>query len=96
MASTVSKAIRRSAALARLSASLGIEQADLTFNGRGDPELSLVITLERLADAVDERMGAAREVKKVEKAKQDADAPLTVETVEVVPVTDTASRGKRK
>lgn len=53
MASTQAKAMRRADALGRLSVALGIEQADLNAGGRGDPELALVMTLERVADAVE-------------------------------------------
>ena len=53
MASTQAKAVRRADALQRLSAALGIEQADLDTNGKGDPGMALVITLERVADAVE-------------------------------------------
>jgi hypothetical protein len=53
MASTQAKAIRRADVLGRLSAQLGIQQADLHANAKGDPELALIMTLERIATAID-------------------------------------------
>ena len=80
MASTNAKAIRRANALGRLSASLNIEAADLHYHAKGDPEMALVMTLERIADAVE----AKEKTPALAKAKAAADAPLTVETVEIV------------
>ena len=53
MASTQAKAIRRADVLQRLSAQLGIQQADLHANAKGDSELALIMTLERVAEAID-------------------------------------------
>lgn len=55
MASTQAKAVRRADVLQRLSVHTGTEQADLNAHGRGDPEMALIITLERIADALDAR-----------------------------------------
>lgn len=96
MASISAKAIRRADALGRLSKALGITQADLQINGRGDPELALIITLERIADAVESKTKTANESKAVKKAKSEADAPLTVETVEVVPDGESKPKGESK
>lgn len=53
MASTQAKAERKALALGRIAAGLGIEQADLHAQGRGDAEMALVVTLERVADALE-------------------------------------------
>lgn len=77
MASTHAKALRRADVLQRLSDRLGIDQADLYINARGDKEMALVITLERIADAVEQRTAAV-------------DDPLvTIETVEEKPLKTT-------
>lgn len=55
MASTQAKAVRRADVLQRLSDRLGIQQGDLNVNGRGDSELAMIVTLERIADAVDKQ-----------------------------------------
>lgn len=73
MASTHAKAVRRADVLQRLSALMGIEQASLTANAKGDPELALIITLERVADAIE-----AQQL-----------PPVTVETVEEKPLETT-------
>lgn len=69
MASTNAKAIRRADALGRLSRALDIEQAELQFHGRGDPELALVVTLERVADAVEGLVKAAAAIEPDSKGK---------------------------
>jgi hypothetical protein len=105
MAGTHAKAMRRADVLQRLSDRLGIDQADLYINARGDKEMALIITLERIADAVDEKVAmpekkaktAPKKAKEdadtdtpaVEDAKEDADAPLTVETVDAKPMVTT-------
>lgn len=53
MASTQAKAMRRADALGRLSTALNIEPADLDSQAKGDPVMALVMTLERVADAVE-------------------------------------------
>jgi hypothetical protein len=53
MAGTHAKAVRRAQVMQRLAKRLGIEPADLNAQARGDPELALIMTLERVADAVD-------------------------------------------
>jgi hypothetical protein len=58
MAGTHAKAVRRADVLQRLSDRLGIDQADLYINARGDDEMALIITLERIADAVEDKVGA--------------------------------------
>jgi hypothetical protein len=53
MASINAKAVRKADALRRLSSTLNITQADLHATARGDAELATIVTLERLADAVE-------------------------------------------
>jgi hypothetical protein len=87
MASIHAKAVRRAEVLQRLSDRLGVEQANLYYNARGDSEMELIITLERIADAVEEKVAAPRgkAASKGTKAMQDKeeqpadDAPATKE-----------------
>jgi hypothetical protein len=86
MASIHAKAVRRAEVLQRLSDRLGVEQANLYYNARGDSEMELIITLERIADAVEEKVTAPRgkTASKGTKAMQDkeeepSDAPATKE-----------------
>lgn len=83
MASTHAKAVRRADVLKRLSDRLGIEQADLYINARGDKEAALIITLERIADAVDQRFPAGRrddaEDKPATKAEAISDVKVDLE-----------------
>lgn len=53
MASTQAKAVRRAEAIARLSRALDIQPADLNAHAKGDAGMALVMTLERVANAVE-------------------------------------------
>lgn len=53
MASTQVKAERRAKVVQRLSDSLGVKPVDLNAQARGDSGMALIMTLERVADAVD-------------------------------------------
>ncbi|MGP1664475.1 MAG: hypothetical protein ACTS5I_00880 [Rhodanobacter sp.] len=57
MASTHAKAVRRAGVLQRLSDRLGVQQADLHAQAKGDAEMALIMTLERVADALDAQRG---------------------------------------
>lgn len=93
MASAGAKATRRADALQRLSRTLGHKSADLHAHAKGDPEMALIMTLERVADKVDElKKSTDKRITALEEqiagaggAAQDAAAPLTVETVEEKP-----------
>lgn len=61
MASTNAKAVRRADALQRLAVALDVEQADLHGNARGDNELAAIMTLERLANALESRLAEAKQ-----------------------------------
>ncbi len=86
MAGTHAKAVRRAGVLQRLSTALGIEQADLYFSGRGDKEMALIITLERIADAVEDKLGAAD--KKLKAANKKLKAAQSEQPSDEAPVTD--------
>lgn len=85
MASTQAKAERKATALGRISSGLGIEQADLHAQGRGDPEMALVVTLERIADALEAKTetATAKETPTPDAPKTPAGAvgSITTETV---------------
>ena len=53
MASTQVKAERRAKVVQRLSDTLGVKPVDLNAQARGDAGMALIMTLERVADAVD-------------------------------------------
>lgn len=59
MASTNAKAVRRADVLRRLSAGLNIQPADLHANAKGDAEMAQIMTLERLADAMESKQAKA-------------------------------------
>lgn len=84
MASTHAKALRRADVLQRLSDRLGIEQADLYINARGDKEMGLIITLERIADAVEAKVAEPekKSAKKVKAAQKEAGTMQDDETQE--------------
>ncbi len=58
MASTHAKAVRRAGVMQRLSDRLGVQPADLHANAKGDPEMALIMTLERIADAIETNVQA--------------------------------------
>lgn len=58
MASTHAKAVRRAGVLQRLSDRLGVQQADLHAQAKGDAEMALILTLERVADAIETNVQA--------------------------------------
>jgi hypothetical protein len=58
MASTHAKAVRRAGVLQRLSSRLGVQPVDLHANAKGDSEMALIMTLERIADAIDTNVQA--------------------------------------
>jgi hypothetical protein len=57
MAGTLAKAQRKAAVMARLSNALGVDPVSLHGGGAmGDPELAHIMTLERVADAVEAQL----------------------------------------
>lgn len=72
MASTGAKAVRRADVLQRLSRRLGYKPVDLHANARGDAEMAAILTLERIADAVEERHGQTEDKHKARIAELEA------------------------
>lgn len=101
MAGTLAKAVRRADAVTRLSTLLDVQQADLKQSGR-DPELALIMTLERVADAVEQLTGKTAPSKRKAAAKEPSktietvkEKPMeTTETVEVVEAAKPKRGGK--
>lgn len=79
MAGKLAKIKRRAGVLERLSTALGVEQADLQLQGRGDAELAMIVTLERVADAVEGLAGKTAQAKSKPAAKA---TPATLKDVE--------------
>lgn len=87
MASTGAKAVRRAEVLRRLSTHLGFEPVNLHAHAKGDTEMMSIMTLERIADAVELRFPLKRRDDAEDKQKEQP--PVTVETVKEAPMQTT-------
>lgn len=72
MAGLLAKAQRRADVLQRLSSRLNVDTSDLSGKVRGDPELTTIVTLERIADAL-ESQKATGDLRSVIAAASDDD-----------------------
>lgn len=109
MASTNAKAIRKDEVLLRLSKSLGVEAADLHADAKGDAEMAHIMTLERLADALDAKGdGKAKPVPAADPSRASVEKQLeaetgtdvvggiTVETIQTIPAKENTVGGVPK
>lgn len=102
MATQASLAIRRDEAYARIIAATkklakGVDagQSNAADIRHRDPAIEQIMRLEEVADTLEalaKAYGKAIDTPAVEEAKQEADAPLTVETVATVPATKAKTR----
>ena len=104
MATQVSLTIRRNEAyqridkaLSKLAKAAGVDYAPADALHHRDPNVELVLRVEQIADGLEAlskdatKATAKATTEVVAEAKKDADAPITVETVEVVPASPSTS-----